>query len=314
MTNETSQETSSSAPAAIQKKRFSFAAYWSTSIIALFVSGAIMLGIKVLGNFQNQAFINAVFFATALLAISDVCTYIWWHSAKRNRGAIVIHSYPDFVYVWPLIAAGVIFFYLGQTINPVLTGWIYLTLAATVLVTIGYDLNRNYSIFWILLISLIWVICLWLKSAKGVVYFEEMGNAIKNFPMEYSPSFGWALSVVLALIYLIMLIEVRLNQRWRLTNNEIEHKSFGFSNDSLARSAKRVTATYPDILELILLGSGTLTIYSAQGGQKLREIKNIPFLIFRMRKISKILESMAVSTEDMETDDHGEGHEEGVHE
>lgn len=310
MQNQTVEEkASTTAPAVKPKKHFSFAVYWLISIFGLLSAWAIMLGIKIYNGSQNEVF-HGVIFVTAVIAVLDLVAYIWWHKTKKSPGAITIHAYPDFVYIWPLIVAGVIFYYLGETVNPALTGWIYVTLAAVVFLTIGYDLNRNYSVFWALVIGFIWVLCLWLRSAKGVMYFEEVGNTIKEFPMEYSPSLGWALSVALALGYSIMLVEVRLNQRWRITRNEIEHKSFGFADDSLARGAKRVMATYPDIFELILLGSGTLTIYSAQGGNKLREIRNIPFLVFRMKKISQILETMAVTPEEIEIEDTGE-HEEG---
>jgi hypothetical protein len=80
-------------------------------------------------------------------------------------------------------------------------------------------------------------------------------------------------------------------------------------DDSLGRGAKRIITSYPDFLELLICGAGTIQIYSAQGGMLLRNITNVPLLIFRSAKISRILEATEVtaSTGD-EDDDHNEGH------
>jgi hypothetical protein len=92
-----------------------------------------------------------------------------------------------------------------------------------------------------------------------------------------------------------MCINVRINQRWRISHNEIEHFAMLSKDDSLGRGAKRIITSYPDFLELLLCGAGTIQIYSAQGGTLLRNIPNVPWLFFRSKKISRILEATEVS-------------------
>ncbi|MEO0017235.1 MAG: hypothetical protein RLZZ522_518, partial [Verrucomicrobiota bacterium] len=66
--------------------------------------------------------------------------------------------------------------------------------------------------------------------------------------------------------------------------------------------------SYPDFLELLLCGAGTIQIFSAQGGILLRSIPNVPCLFFRSKKISQILESTEVSAASGEDDvDQPEG-------
>jgi hypothetical protein len=73
-------------------------------------------------------------------------------------------------------------------------------------------------------------------------------------------------------------------------------------DDALGRGAKRIITSYPDFLELLLCGAGTIQIYSAQGGVMLRSIPNVPWLFFRSKRISQILESTKVSTASGEDD------------
>ena len=107
-----------------------------------------------------------------------------------------------------------------------------------------------------------------------------------------------------------MLINSRLNDRWRITPNEFEHYVFGRSDKSMGRGAKQVGSDYPDIWELLLCLAGTLVIKDAQGQRTLGRIENVPFLPIRMAKINRILQSIRVTPGgDEEDHDHAESHE-----
>ena len=105
-----------------------------------------------------------------------------------------------------------------------------------------------------------------------------------------------ALSLLLAPPYLTMLVWARLQHKWRITHNEFERYSWGRADDSLARGAKRVRSTYPDLLELLLCGAGTLVVYSATGRSELVRIRNVPLLPLLRKRIDRILEQTAVTT------------------
>jgi fatty acid desaturase len=106
---------------------------------------------------------------------------------------------------------------------------------------------------------------------------------------------GLVLSILLTVPFAAMFLVVRLNDKWRITHNEFEHHSWGRADDSLARGAKRVRSTYPDLLELLLAGAGTLIVYSANGNTELRRIHHVPMLPFVRRRIDDLLETIAVT-------------------
>ena len=223
---------------------------------------------------------------------------------RQNRSEIVFYSYPKYLYTWPLIVLAVVFHLLGDLVSPTVEGWALLITLLTVLMAVGFDLSRNLSISWgVTIIASVFCI-LWLKDVKNVIIFSAIGHhlALKN--PSVSPDWTYLFALFSGLLYLIMFIGVHINQRWRITHNEIEHFTMLSKDDSLGRGAKRIITSYPDFLELLICGAGTIQIYSAQGGILLRSISNVPLLFFRSADISRILESTEVTaaTGDEEVD------------
>jgi hypothetical protein len=64
---------------------------------------------------------------------------------------------------------------------------------------------------------------------------------------------------------------------------------------SLGRGAKGVSATYRDFFELIVLLAGDVEVRTAQGNRVLARMRNVPFLVLKMRKIDRILASYSVT-------------------
>jgi len=294
---------------------------------------------------------------------------------KRRADEVVFYSYPKLVYVWPLIAMGLLFLLLPsgwisrQTVILTIAeqaedaeptrgtllyqsrdalsiadanevehvyqksqirdvryqsageffGWVYLITMLLVLLTVGIDIERNYAIFWLVVFLLFFFLGRWLSDVQGFTLFGDLYRWFADLDVMYDKGFGLAFAVLLAIPYGVMIVWTRLQHRWRITHNEFESYSFGRADDSLARGAKRVRSTYPDVLELLLCGAGTLIVYSATGRQELRRIRNIPLLPLKRRKINHILETTAVTSTDAmveeefeaEVDDSGE--EEGRH-
>ena len=220
---------------------------------------------------------------------------------------IVFYSYPKYLYTWPVVFLAVVFPLLGDLLNPQVEGWIFVVALLTVLMAMGFDLSRNLTISWGVTIIASVFCMLWLKDAKNVVVFSQIGHHLASRNPLISRDWLYLFALFSGILYLIMVIDVHINQRWRISHNEIEHFAMLSKDDSLGRGAKRFITSYPDFLELLLCGAGTIQIYSAQGGIMLRSIPNVPWLFFRSARISQILESTEVSASGEEDVDLHEG-------
>jgi len=224
--------------------------------------------------------------------------------SKPAPSAVVFYSYPKLLFAWPLIAVGPLFWLItwaganGPGSLEVL-GWLYLFLTIIVVLTIGVDVERNYAAFWGVIFVALFFVGKWLATFETFKW--GLGNLYQWFAdmnVQYDANFGLSMSLFLALPYAVMLIWSRLQHKWRITHNEFEQYSWGRADDSLARGAKRVRSTYPDILELLLCGAGTLIVYSATGRSELRRIHNVPLLFMVRDRINRLLEQTAVTTQE----------------
>ena len=213
---------------------------------------------------------------------------------------VVFHTYPKLLFIWPIIVAGFLFWPLGNWdfINQESLGWVYLLTCAVVILTIGVDIERNYAVFWAVAFAMFFFLGLWLSERSGFTLFGNIFNFFEDQEVQYSRGFGLSMSILLLIPYLTMIVWVRMQHRWRITHNEFEHYAFGRADDSLARGAKRVRSTYPDLLELLICGSGTLIVYSATGRSELRRIPHVPLIFLVRRRINKLLEATAVTQAD----------------
>ncbi|QQE11009.1 hypothetical protein JD969_16120 [Planctomycetota bacterium] len=232
---------------------------------------------------------------------------------KPNTSQVVFHTYPKLIFVWPLIAIGYIFYpFTGiEGILPVF-GWIYLFISIIVILTISVDIERNHAAFWLVIFLAFFFLGMWLQKYEHFTLFGNLYKFFASKDVSYEPGFAITLSILLTPPYIVMLLWSRIQHRWRITHNEFEHISWGRADDSLARGAKRVRSTYPDLLELLSLGAGTLIVYSATGRSELRRIPHVPMLFLLRRKIDSLLETTSVTdytrddilaSEEQETED-----------
>lgn len=226
---------------------------------------------------------------------------------------VVFHTYPKLLFIWPIIAAGFLFYFPGgwEWVNNESLGWVYLLTCVIVILTIGVDIERNHAVFWAAAIGMFFFLGLWLSERSGFTLFGNIFNFFEDLEVAYSPGFGLSVSILLLIPYLTMIVWARMQHRWRITHNEFEHYAWGRADDSLARGAKRVRSTYPDLLELLLCGSGTLIVYSATGRSELRRIPHVPMIFWVRKRINRLLEATAVTAQsDAETDALAEAEEE----
>jgi hypothetical protein len=223
-------------------------------------------------------------------------------SGKGDRHAheVVFHTYPKLLFIWPIIAAGFLLWPFGgwEWVNQESLGWVYLLVSVIVILTIGVDIERNHAVFWLAAFGMFFFLGLWLSEKSGFTLFGNIFNFFEDQEVQYNRGFALSASILLLIPYLTMIVWARLQHRWRITHNEFEHYAWGRADDSLARGAKRVRSTYPDLLELLLCGSGTLIVYSATGRSELRRIPHVPFIFYVRKRINRLLEATAVTQPD----------------
>lgn len=226
--------------------------------------------------------------------------FAWLFGVRKN--SVIVHAYSPFIFTWPLIVLGFLFWPLvgshpevGRHLMSAGTaGWIYIVTAVIVLLTMGIDINRNVTIFWIVLVFALFF-GLTLAEQHGFHLLSRVGIALGSLKPAYNVHFGVAMSVLLSIFYAIVVGTAWLNDRWRFIAGEIEHYSFGRSDDSMGRGAKVISTSYPDVLELMLLMAGTITIYNAQKTIVLARISRVPLLPLRVKLINRLLESVQVT-------------------
>jgi hypothetical protein len=222
-------------------------------------------------------------------------------AAKPRVHEVSFTSYPKLLFIWPLIVTGLVLWPFGPSAEGYsaqleVLGWVYITVLGVVILTLGVDVNRNVAIFWFVLIFALWILGLYLKDVQNVPVFGWVWNWFDSLDVQYSRAFGAAVSIILTVPFVIMCLVARINDRWRITHNEFEHYSFGKVDEALGRGAKIIRTEYPDVLEFLLGGAGTLRVISANGNQELRRIQHVMFLPIIRRKLNTILESVSITT------------------
>lgn len=226
---------------------------------------------------------------------------------RKHVHEVVFVGYPKLLYMWPVMLAGVVFWFLGgvgwaaaspasaphNVFTAELLGWLYVLILGTCILAIGIDVERNYAFFWLVLVAATYFLGLWLRDVQNITVFGDLYRLLDKLDVRYDRNLGIAISAFLSVPYIIMMIWSRLNDKWRITHNEFEHFSFGKMDDSLGRGAKRIRTSYPDVLEMLLGMAGTLTVYDATGTRELRKIPNVMGLPFIRKKLDVILETTA---------------------
>jgi hypothetical protein len=219
---------------------------------------------------------------------------------KNKKDAVNFYSYSKLLFAWPLIAIGVLFWFIAgddpSAYMSEVLGWIYIFAVLIVILTIGVDIERNYAFVWLVIFAMFFFLGRWLQDAQQITVFGNIYEFFNSREVRYDRGLGLSLAVLLAVPYAVMLLWARIQHKWRITYNEFEHYSWGRADDSLARGAKRVRSSYPDLLELLLAGAGTLVVYSATGRSELRRIRHVPLLPLLRWRINKILETTQVTT------------------
>ncbi|MBN1123909.1 MAG: hypothetical protein JXA82_02800 [Sedimentisphaerales bacterium] len=223
---------------------------------------------------------------------------------KQPIHEVVFYTYPKLVFTWPLIAMGFLLWPLaamGADSPGMLEvlAWIWGATVLLVVITMGVDMNRNYTIFWMVIVVAIWLLVV-VMNLKGFTFFQKIYHFFADLNPKYSANLGLIVSIPLLIGFIIMWFWTRVNSKWRITHNEFEHYQLGRLDDSIARGAKRLRSSYPDLFELLICLAGDLVIYDASGRREIRRIPHVLLLPFVKKRINILLEKTAVTQDIIE--------------
>ena len=131
------------------------------------------------------------------------------HKDAASEHSIVFHCYPKLLFAWPLIVIGPLFWLIaapGEDPTAIsgrleVLGWLYLLTMTLVVMTVGIDLERNYTVFWLVVFLLFFFLGRWLIDVQHFTLFGEVYRWFANRDVQYDRNFALVLSIFLAVPY-----------------------------------------------------------------------------------------------------------------
>lgn len=211
------------------------------------------------------------------------------HHPHEDSLSIRFYEYGKGIFLWPLVVFCPLFVLLSYfNMSPAVLGWAYLIILFLVILAVTVDVSRNTAIVFLMTIAMLLFLCLYVDE-KTMPIFHPLAQGIHWLGVQFDAGQALAITIFAFIIVGYSIIKSRINGRWHMTTNELQHFQFGQKDDSLARGAKTFSAQYEDWLELALGFSGTIIVSDSNSQRIIRRIPHILLLPFRMRRIQKIL-------------------------
>lgn len=225
-----------------------------------------------------------------------------WHIVKRLLGVsrpleFVTHSYPNFIWSWPLIVMGYVFWATQDAgwISPVTASWIWLIALGIIFIAMGVDIGLWPFLVLCVVIAFITVCIMYANHVLGWVIFINIGHALKQLKPEVSVDLSFISSLFLSIAYAIMIVNAKLNDCLEMDANCVSLLRFLRRSPNFPRDKCDIYWDFPDMFAMILgLGAGDITVIHEN---KAYSFTNVPFLWFRLWWIKKILETKQVTNE-----------------
>lgn len=223
---------------------------------------------------------------------------------KAKPEGIRLVAYPKIIFMWPsfLIAlAAAIFLSIAGPDggSAIVVTWTFLIVLSINLVVLGFDFPRTTSI------TLFFIgVTLFLGGVLLIIYMPNVLPAVTDWITSIHPvanaSFYWIISIVLAVIFGLVMINRRFDY-WEVRPNELLHHHGVLSDlERFPSPHLRVEKEINDIFEYLLMGAGRL-ILQPSGERKAIVLDNVPWISKKEREITKLLGALQVQ---VRTEDH----------
>lgn len=226
-------------------------------------------------------------------------------STVRKEEGITLVAYPKIIFMWPswliAMAAAVFLSFVGeQASSAIVVTWTFLIVLSINLVVLGFDFPRTTSLtlFFVAVAAV-------LSGVLLIIYMPNVLPTVTGWitsihPVANAP-FYWIVSIVLAVIFCLVLINRRFDY-WEVRPNELLHHHGILSDlERFPSPHLRVEKEINDIFEYMLMGAGRL-ILQPSGERKAIVLDNVPWISKKEREITKLLGALQVQVRE-----HGDG-------
>jgi hypothetical protein len=210
-------------------------------------------------------------------------------SPRRNVELTVLRPYPKVVYFYMTWIASLvcgIITSLSDDPNPTIT-YVWLLIFTFNLLVISFEFGRMVSVAVVFFVLALIFLGAWLG------FLTKMFSFLGSIEPHADHRFYFTVFVAFTIIYLLVFVQTRFNY-WVVRRNELLHKH-GFLGDVKRYHAQniKIHKEIPDILEFILLRSGTIVVHP-EGESRAFVLDNIIGINKKEKEVKEILESYAV--------------------
>ena len=230
----------------------------------------------------------------------------WLLGGWGGKEYVVFYSYPKFVYIWPVIVLGFVFQipFLWNLAGAELLTWIWIAVFCLCAIALGLDIDRNYAAVVIVCLVALWL-GLWnIELAKGIPVLDNIQAFFAGMDVSMNAETFLVISLLLAVPFLVMMVWVRINEKWKADVQTLAKLRFGHADQEYAWGAKTVRTSYPDWLEAVIALSGDVILYDSRGRGELQRIDNVVFAPVVKKKIDRFLRAAGVYQRDIVEDEN----------
>jgi len=196
-------------------------------------------------------------------------------AASEPMHFIHFTAYPSFVVVWPMIFLGILFAVLNEVMpghypeHIASTLWMFMLFA--VLIALGFDFDSSETAM-IVMTAVVIVLSLQLVAFEWELpVFAWIVEHLRMLEVRVSSHTMLAVSIVLAVPYLLMMLFCRLNNHWMVVPGKLIRKTFGKSEEEIPiNSTKTVNYHFYDMMmRWLCFGAGHLIVATDKGERKI---------------------------------------------
>ena len=305
------------APEQVKKKQNIFIRFISTFLIPLrmvqgflnlktwvkftIISAVLILGadffVWYLFNDKDYTF-KALLISTVVLAFLATVVFLHrlYYEWMIGKYGITIVPRGKAQFLWPWIASCFIWFFFHGYMAPERVWFIHHAIVLFVVLTLIFDLDLIEGIVLGLVIGIL-SLGIVVANLKGWPWFSDIANWIMNIKLQsFCASGQLRIGIFLLGCFLFDWAHSHVKERWYFTRNAIERRRFGRTTEPILQEDLRYSREYPDGMEVLLGGSGTIFLKDTNGNVKFR-LENIPMLTVKGRVLDRFIRDIGITSE-----------------